>query len=90
LATAKKKYLQMEGKKYFDKVTWHPFFCCLLLLLFYTYCMRRSEKKMAEIFDERAQQHKEGNSSTNPSILHLNSLYETWCFLLSTHRVALS
>jgi hypothetical protein len=45
LATAKKKYLQMEGKKYFDKVTWHPFFCCLLLLLFYTYCICRDQGK---------------------------------------------
>jgi hypothetical protein len=43
--------------------------------ILYVLYMRRSEKKIAEIFDERAQQHKGGNSSTNPSILHLNSLY---------------
>jgi len=75
LATAKKKYLQMEVKKYFDKVTWHLFFCCLLLLLFYTYCICGDQKKKWLKFLMSAQQHKGGNSSTNPSILHLNSLY---------------
>ena len=58
--------------------------------ILYVLYMQRSGEKIAEIFDECTQQHKGSNSSTNPSILHLNSLYETQCFLLSTHRVALS
>jgi hypothetical protein len=54
--------LEMEGKKYFDDVTWFTFFllfAVVSILVRIMYVMQ--QKKIVEIFDVRAQQAQWGN-----------------------------